>query len=423
MYGTTVIKPGTIIVLVIGCGFLFLLKRQYAIIPFLVPVFFITEAQRIIVGVFDFTILRIFIITGILRTLIRNEKKYSANNSNIDKIFILFLFFGFFAYIFVRQQISAIVTRLGWLYDLLGIYYLFRVFIRNRSDVWFSILVIAIVTIVIGGAIFIEYSTQTNPFFVFGGVSEFTAIRSGVVRCQGPFMHPLLSGAFGASLAPIFLIFFIISRKKILFLIAFISSVFIVIASGSSGPLLGLFAGFLGILAYWLRGNLRIFAIGGLFSLIPVAIAMDAPIWALINRVGVIGGSTGYHRYALIDAAIRRFPEWWFLGIPTTEHWGWGLWDVTNHYIKLGVEGGLLTLILFVIFLFSVYRRILYSINLTNSRYEVFSGWALVASLFVHMVVFFGMTYWGGQAWAFFLLIPVAMIAWCNSRIVFSQNK
>jgi hypothetical protein len=75
---------------------------------------------------------------------------------------------------------------------------------------------------------------------------------------------------------------------------------------------------------------------------------MKAPVWFLLARLTVVGGSTGYHRAYLIDRAIANFGEWFLVGVPSTSHWGWGLQDVTNQFIVEGTRGGLLTLVLFV---------------------------------------------------------------------------
>ena len=75
---------------------------------------------------------------------------------------------------------------------------------------------------------------------------------------------------------------------------------------------------------------------------------MTAPVWALIARVKILGASSGYHRYHLLDQFIQRFDEWWMIGTTHTTQWGFETWDTTNTYVNLGVEGGLITLILFL---------------------------------------------------------------------------
>ena len=45
-------------------------------------------------------------------------------------------------------------------------------------------------------------------------------------------------------------------------------------------------------------------------TLLLLHLAMNNPVWHLLARVNVVGGSTGWHRYHLIDKAIEHL-EWW----------------------------------------------------------------------------------------------------------------
>ena len=62
-----------------------------------------------------------------------------------------------------------------------------------------------------------------------------------------------------------------------------------------------------------------------------------------------------YHRAALIESAIKHLDEWWLAGTDYTRHWmpsgipaNENHTDLTNHYIAMGVMGGLLLLLLFI---------------------------------------------------------------------------
>ena len=71
---------------------------------------------------------------------------------------------------------------------------------------------------------------------------------------------------------------------------------------------------------------------------------MKQPVWHLLARIDLVGGSTGWHRYHLVDKFFDYFHEWWLLGTPNTGHWGPGLHDVTNQFVAEGVSGGILQL-------------------------------------------------------------------------------
>jgi hypothetical protein len=76
-----------------------------------------------------------------------------------------------------------------------------------------------------------EMATGRNAFASFGGVHEIAQMRNGLLRCQGPFAHPILAGTFGATQLPLFIaLWFQEGRSKLLPLAAMLSSLVIMIA-------------------------------------------------------------------------------------------------------------------------------------------------------------------------------------------------
>jgi hypothetical protein len=124
-------------------------------------------------------------------------------------------------------------------------------------------------------------------------------------------------------------------------------------------------------------------------------IVMNAPVWALLSRVTIIAGSTGYHRYLLIDAAIRHFREWALFGTLSTADWGYYLFDITNQYILEGVRGGFLTLVLFIAILVMAIRTTAgYSLKNVPDDQKWLS-WGICTSILTHCVMFIGVGYFG----------------------------
>jgi len=140
----------------------------------------------------------------------------------------------------------------------------------------------------------------------------------------------------------------------------------------------------------------------GLFALLTALhIVMKAPVWHLMSRLDFTGGSTGYHRYEVLDAFITHFSEWYLVGEPDPMSWGvWFMRDVTNMYVAQGLTGGLLTLLLFllvVIFAFGNVGRALNLKSIARSLQRQWICWCVGVAIFVHAVTFFGVTYFGGQ--------------------------
>jgi len=138
---------------------------------------------------------------------------------------------------------------------------------------------------------------------------------------------------------------------------------------------------------------------------------MRAPVWHLISRISVVGGSTGWHRYFLIDRAISHFGEWLFLGCRSTAHWGRGLSDITNQYILEGVRGGFITLVLFLVMIYMA-LRILLRLSLQQQEHkQQFIIWCLIVTILGHCVAFFGVSYFGQiMMWWYMTLAAVSFL-------------
>jgi O-antigen ligase len=236
-----------------------------------------------------------------------------------------------------------------------------------------------------------EFYTGHNIFSVFGGVPEKTVVRNGRLRCQGAFIHPLMAGAYGGTLFPLFYILMIQKKalSRLFGVLGIAGSIVVTVLTASSGPVLSLFAGIIGLVAWPIRYHMKKIKLIVIFMLVFLHLVMKAPVWALVARVSTIDGSTGYHRFYIIDQAIKRFGEWWFLGTKSTAHWGYGLWDVTNQYVVEAVKGGLLGLILFLGLIISAFRIIGKSIenpDLDEQTKKTF--WAMGSAL-LHTLLFF----------------------------------
>jgi hypothetical protein len=202
-------------------------------------------------------------------------------------------------------------------------------------------------------------------------------------------------GLFWATLVPLFIGLAMTERKKILYWAATAAGVFIVCSTASSTPLLALVAIVLLLFLFRYRIYGRQIAWISCGSIIALHLVMKAPVWHLLSRVSIVGGSTGWHRYHLIDQAIGHFSEWALLGTRSTAHWGRGLYDITNQYVAEGVTGGIVTLILFIC-LFVMAVRVTGSYSLQPMpRYKQWLAWCICVSILGHCISFLGVTYFG----------------------------
>ena len=393
-YGVTDITPYSVAILLIAEVLILFLPRRYVIPVMLWPAFFIPETQRVVFADLDFNIMRILVILGWLRLLEGNKKLPPLKLNVIDLAISLWVISSMLAYCFLRNSLSAITYQVGEVLQTLGLYFMFRFFIRDFSDLNLIFKGLAIVCVGMAIAMTFELATEKNFLAILGAKEP--QWREGRLRCVGSFGHPILAGTFGASLIPIF---FALGWQKnnaiILSILGLLAGIIITLTSASSGPAMAMVFGMLGLGAWSVRRHLRPLRWGMLFGMIALALIMNDPIWHIITKFTVVDGSTAYHRARLMDAAIAHFDEWMALGTISTAHWGWGLQDTTNQFIRIGIDGGIIPLALFVliiVFCFQSIGRLLPFLENHSWATKVFF-WAMGASLLSHVASFFGVCY------------------------------
>lgn len=384
----------------IALGFMFIMgvlmlfgSRRVAIVALLATVLFIPSGQRIVVAGLDFTMDRVIILLGWIR-LIRSGEYRSIALNHMDKTFLMWVIFSVICYTLLFQAWGALINRLGFAFVALGVYFLVRSLCRDFKDIDDIIKALSVLSALLAMCMVIELTTGRNFLGIFGGVPEFTQIRDGRLRCQGAFATPIGAGAFGATLMPLMVSLWWGRGKKKLGMLGIIAATVIVITSASSGPVMAYIAGIGGLCMWAFRKQMRAILWGILFGLIGLHLVMKAPVWALIGRAKVFGGSTGWHRFILLDKFIERFGEWWLIGTKFTSTWGYNMWDLTNTYIHMGVDGGIVTLVLFILIILLGFRVISRALMETENQPTAQRNlWALGACLFSHAVAFFGISY------------------------------
>ena len=160
-----------------------------------------------------------------------------------------------------------------------------------------------------------------------------------------------------------------------------------------------------------------------LLTLIALHIVMKAPVWHLVSRISAVGGSTGWHRFYIINQTIINFDDWWFSGCSGSTVASWGIHggDATNHYIVEGLNGGFLTMCLFIAVIVIAFRQVGYLWrSQSHNLYRLALSWALGVSLFVHCVNFVGVFYFGQIYIIWYLLL--AVICSLSSPLVYGNS-
>ncbi len=396
------------------CFLLLSLPRKWALVPVIILICYMTMGERVIVVGLNFTMIRILTLVGWIRILVRGELK-SVRLNPIDKTLIWFAISGMAIYVLQWQTFDAVKYEFGQVYNALGMYFLFRFLVRDMDDCLRVFKIAAVFIIPLAASMVVERMTGRNAFAEFGGVSPITAIRDGVLRCQGPFAHPVLAGTFGATLFPLFVGLWRSKGHKLLSFLAILSSGAMVLTSGSSGPVGTLLAGLLALGCWPHRKHMSTIRSGILVAVVGLEIVMKAHVWFLMARVGVFSGSTGHHRAYLIDRALANFADWWLLGTRSTVAWDeyYNLFDITNQYLVYGADGGLITMLLFILVIVRCFGAVGLTVRALDekSRELQFCVWALGAVLFSHVVTFLSVSYFDQNFVNLYLLLAIISTA------------
>ena len=391
--GITILHPLALACTLLAGMLILVLPRKLALSPLLVAAIFIPMQQRIVIASIDFYMLRLLLLFGCVRVFLRSEYG-NLMLQLVDGVIILFSISGTLFYSLLWGTSEAVTYRLGMAFDILSAYFLFRCMITDWPGLLIAIKVLAFVCVTVALAMLVERITAHNLFAIFGGVPETTVMRDGRLRCQGAFAHPILAGTFGATLLPMILaLWWQRDVSRWIPVIGSIAATVITVTSSSSGPVLSWMAA-VGAMCLWpLRHRLSIIRLGIVYTLIGLHFVMDAPVWALFMRVKVFGASTSYHRFHLFDQFINHFDDWWVMGVKSTEEWGYYLFDVTNQFVRIAVDGGLVTFILFLAVIWLSFSNAGRALRMQPSHATQRLIWGLGAALFAHVVSFMGVSY------------------------------
>ncbi len=386
-----------------------IVPKKYFLLPFIVAACFVPTDQRIIIMSLDFTPARILVLVGALRILLRNERRVIKWNI-FDKMVLAWALCGAVIYVIQWGDTRALIYKCGVLFDIIGLYWLFRQGIHSWRDVRFIIKVLSVCVLIMTPLILSELLTGRNPFVMLGTVV--TNVRAERFRCQASFPISIMLGLFWATLFPLFFSMAMVNKNKILYWGAVVASIFAVIASASSTPLGTLIVVLLIIGAFKWRQYTSIAWKGFFLLLVSLHLVMKAPVWHLLARVNLVGGSTGWHRYYIIEQAINHFSEWVWLGTRDTSGWEYRFdsprqFDITNQYILEGVFGGVLTLGLFITILVLAFRALSKYYQQPHSRAQLWLSWGIFVAMLGHCVAFLGVSYFGQICLLWYLMLGI----------------
>jgi hypothetical protein len=421
--GETSVHPVVLAATIVAIVLMLLLPRKHVVAPLLLLSILSPLGQRVMVGPFHFQIVRILVIFAWIRLL---WQRYSSEGqsskiriNSVDKAVILYTISCVICYTLLWQDSAAFFNQVGQTYNVLGLYFVFRFFIRDRKDIERTIKVLAVTALPVAALMLNEQMTGRNVLAVFGGVPEYTAIREGYLRAQGPFTVYLTAGAFGATLLPLFLCLWHRGGARLLASLGIAAAITIAITSRTSTAISACLATVIGLGMWFLRDKMRLVRWGIVSTLLGLHLAMKAPVWALIARIDIVGGSTGWHRFKILDNFIHHFWDWWLLG--SNNYWTWeggdDMWDTANQYVSTGETSGLLSLIFFIAAIVYCFKY-LGSARKAAGRdsQQAWFFWLLGVALFSNLVAFVGISYYDQISTYWYALLAMIVAAAAPGR-------
>lgn len=411
-----------VLVLLAGLVILFAARRK-ALVAFLAFGILIPMGQVLVIGGVHFPMLRVLLLFGFVR-LIREKRPtktwlFAGGFNKLDACVILLALFIAVDGIILFGSSGELIYQAGNLYSNLGTYLLLRFLIRDDKDVVQAIQ--TLVGIVAVAALLMTYERITghSPYALLGGANAemyaHLGARDDKFRAQGPFGHSILAGTFGAVMLPLFWGLWWKSWKyRTVAIVGVVGATTMAIACNSSTPLMTECAGIFALFLWPARRAMRVVRWGVVITLVVLQIVMKHPVWHLLADIDLTGGSSGYHRYMLIDQCIHHFWDWCLLGVKSSAAWGWDMWDTADEYVATADGSGLIPLIFLISILVYGFKFVgragrAAAANKAQAQFI----WAIGCSLFANVVAYFGISYWDQiQVGRYALLVMIsAMLA------------
>ena len=389
----TVLHPLVAVVMIIAVLLILTLPRNKAIVPFLLAFFSIPPEQVLVLGGLHFTVLRVLILAGLVRLIFyrKGEGRFAGGFNSLDLVIVLWTIVALVVINLQWLEKDMLVKSLGDFLEALGGFLAVRFLIPDGVTLRRTVKVLAVICVIQGVCMVSEQFTHQNVFNFIGGRTP--DLRDGHIRSEG-VMGTLYGGAFAGVLIPVFLWLWTERKSRLAACAGLAGATAMVFASHASTSWGAYGAGLVG-LAFWpLRKQMGLVRLGIVVLLLSLHVVMHGPVWSLIEKIDLTGGSSNFHRYMLVDNCIRHFGDWWFLGYKYYSLWGFDMWDLCNQFVVTALTGGLATFVLYIL----IFKRAFDMLGTARKQVEgnhekEWFYWCLGALLFANVVASFGINY------------------------------
>jgi len=423
----SIVSPVALLIVLVAGGMICVLPRRKVIAPFLVAGILIPTDQVLLLGPLHFPMLRVLIIFAAVRMFRAKSSKgfeiFSGGMNGIDKAIILMTIVMMVDGILLWGPAGEVIFQLGNMYTVFGTYFFLRFLIKDLDDVKQTLKVFACIAGVAAAIMIGEQATGRNVLYTALGGARASVLgsvmsRDDHLRATGCFGHPILAGTFGGILLPLFVGLWVKEKKERKYAaLGIVSAIVMAFAAASSTALSGFLGGIVALCCWPLRRGMRVIRWTIAIVLVSLHLVMKAPVWDLVSRIDLAGGSSGYHRSQLIDQCIRHFWDWALIGTKDFGSWGWDMWDLSNQYVAAADTTGLVPLLLLLTVIVLGFRYVgrARRASSRDHKQEVFI-WGLGASLFANVVAFFGIAYFDQTIIAWYALLAMIIATAASVR-------
>ena len=374
--------------------------RRWAPVWMVGGVLFLTQEQALMVSGVSLTAMRVLEMVGFVRVMLRGER---FTWSRLDTSLIAL--YGYAALVFVLRSDTGQAYAVGTFIDALLCYVVFRALLRDTDDIAGFLQRFLILLVPYVGLLVIEAVTMRNPFGALGAATWGT-LRDDRLRTMGSFRNPSLLGILAATLIPLYVGLFLARLGRVAAVFGATLCLVILVLANSGGPFAATGVGLLGWCCWSIRHRMSAIRRLATGSLVVIALAMNAPVWFLLERISGLTGGGGWHRAHLLSAAWQDLDRWWLAGMDIRETADWfpytmeannGGADITNAFVDFGLRAGILATILLIVLLVRAYRMIGIALAATSAdageRTRALMLWGLGCMLAAHISTFMGITY------------------------------
>ena len=407
--GTNIVHPlGAAMFFAAAC-WAFIVPRKYAAWALIFIACFISPAQRFAFLTLDFDFLRAIVIMLIFRAMILGE--FTNTRFRLIDFCVVAMAVVIVLCTTMRDGASQSIGAMGSAVDTIGVYMVGRTLIRDFDDLKSLMLGGAIASVPVMIFFTVEQMTQWNFFSLLGGVPETTFIRDGNLRAQGAFTHPIIAGMFWSTFAAMFIGVIMSRRRNLTSVICgwfgTICSFVIVLMTNSSTPL----AGFMVTIGAWccfpFRMHLKLIRWVVLSGIAFIHLVHPTGFHAFVfTNFSFVSGSTGRHRYVLIDGAIDNFADWALIGSRTKYNRTFN--DITCDYVMTAVNGGLLALILELVIIGLAFGAVGRAIKAARNPEEVYLAYGVGCAVLTVTVMAIAVAVFGQAIVPFYLTFGIA---------------